>query len=165
MYLIPFVSVFREQGLKETRVLTTRSYAGVPDDEYALIEAYCTDPTCDCRRVMLNVVGRRQGDTSLASVSFGFERDAEMAGPFLDPLNPRSQYADALFPLVVQILADPAYVARLASHYRQLKRAAANPHDPAYETIRRLRLDEQRWAASVDRTTSRARNKRQRRKK
>lgn len=122
MYLTPFVSVFREQGLQETRVFITRGHAGLPDDTYALMEAYCTDPACDCRRVMLNVIGQHQGPTPLASVSFAFDRDAEMAGPFLDPLNPRSQHADILFPLVVQILADPAYVARLESHYHQIKR-------------------------------------------
>jgi len=29
------------------------------DDEYVLLEACCTDPACDCRRVMLNVASRR----------------------------------------------------------------------------------------------------------
>ncbi len=75
-----------------------------------------------------------------------------MAGPFLDPLNPGSQYANVLFPLVTQVLADPAYVARLESPSHQFKRAAADPQDPAYETIRRIRLDEKRWEASLDRT-------------
>lgn len=160
MYLTPFVRVFGDQGVQETRVLTTHGCPGLPDDAYALMEAYCTDPACDCRRVMLNVLGQRQGPTALAYVSFGFDRDAEMAGPYLDPLNPRSPYADILFPLVVQILADPAYVARLESHYRQIKRAAADPHDPAYATIRRLDRDEQRWQASLDRAVTRTRGKR-----
>jgi hypothetical protein len=164
MYLTPFISVFGEQGVQETRVFTTRGYAGLPDDAYALIEAYCTDPTCDCRRVMLNVVGQHQGPASLASVSFAFDRDAEIAGPYLDPLNPRSPYADILFPLVVRILGDPAYVARLESHYRQIKRAAADPHDPAYATIRRLGRDEQRWQASLGRAAARTRRKRRKRK-
>lgn len=152
MYLTPFVSFFREQGQKETRVITTRGYPGLPDDEYALIEAYCTDPTCDCRRVMLNVVGRRQasqpGSPFLASIGFGFDRDSDLAGPYLDPLNPQGQYADVLFPLVSGVLAQPSYVARLESHYQQLKRAAANPLDPAYEMIRRLRIDENRGTAA-----------------
>ncbi len=165
MYLTPFASVFREQGQKETRVITTRGHPELPDDEYALIEAYCTDPKCNCRRVMLNVAGRRQGQRYLASVSFRFDRDAEMAGPFLDPLNPRGQYANALFPLVAHVLADPAYVARLESHYHQFKRAAADPQDPAYETIHRIRLDEKRWEASPDRTRAGTKRKTGGRKK
>jgi hypothetical protein len=165
MYLTPFVSVFGELGGKETRVLTVRGYTALPNDEYALLEAYCMDPACDCRRVMLNVVGRHQGASPLASVSFGFERDSEMAGPFLDPINPQSQYADVLFPLVVQILADQAYVSRLESHYRQVKRAAADPHDPSYETIQRLRRDGQRREVSMGRSAGRARTKRRKTKR
>lgn len=164
MYLTPFISVFGAQGAQETRVLTTQEYPGLPDDAYALMEAYCTDPACDCRRVMLNVVGEHQGPSSLASISFGFDRAAEMAGPYLDPLNPRSTYADILFPLVVEILADPAYVARLEAHYRQIKRAASAPHDPVYATIRRLGHDERRWQASLDRLVSRTRSKRRKRR-
>jgi hypothetical protein len=171
MYLTPFVTVFREQAQKETRVLTTRGYPGLPDDEYALVESYCLDPMCDCRRVMLNVAGRHQPGGYLAAVSFGFDRDAEMAGPFLDPLNRQSQYAAVLFAAVTQILSDPAYVARLEAHYHQIKRAAGDPRDPAYETIRRLRLDQNRLAATRDRamagarkTTTSARKKKQRKK-
>ena len=169
MYLTPFVSIFREQGLKETRVITIRHYPGLPDDDYALIEAYCTDPECDCRRVMLNVVSQRLPGTQLASISFGFDRHDEMAGPFLDPLNPRSHFADALLALVADILNDPAYVARLESHYHQFKRAITDPKDPGYETMRRIRADEKRWEASEDRkpvarlaTGSRKRRKKKR---
>jgi hypothetical protein len=28
----------------------------IPAGSYGLVEAYCTDPSCDCRRVMLNVI-------------------------------------------------------------------------------------------------------------
>ena len=89
MYLIPFVQLFPEQAMAETRTITTQGHPVLPDDEYALVESYCTDPACDCRRVMLNVLPRRQGKRGfLAAISFGFDRDEEMAGPFLDPLNP-----------------------------------------------------------------------------
>jgi len=167
MYLTPFAAVFREQGQKKCRVISTRGYPGLPDDEYALSEAYCSDPKCDCRRVMLNVTGRHRGGRYLASISFGFDRDAEMADPFLDPLNRQSQYADALFRLVAQVLADPAYTERLESHYRQFKHATADPQDPAYETIRRIWLDEKRWdgpparaVADAKKTVTTARKKR-----
>ena len=55
LYLIPFVSLFPQLGLAETRSFSTREYPGLPDDEYALLEAFCPDPECDCRRVMLNI--------------------------------------------------------------------------------------------------------------
>ncbi len=124
--LVPFVHIFPQQGTAETRVLTVSGHPTLPDDEYALVEAYCADPTCDCRRGMLNVVGRRQHHV-LASISYGFDRDDEFAGPFLDPLNPQSPSAEALLTLIAPVLADARYRARLEAHYQQLKRAAAMP--------------------------------------
>jgi hypothetical protein len=141
LYLISFVSLFSEQGAAETRSFSTRGYPGLPDDEYALFEAYCPDPECDCRRVMLNVIGRRQGRQYLASISFGFDREAELAGPFLDGLNRQSKYAQPLLEAVKQILADPAYVARLESHYRMVKRAAADPTHPVQPILDRWKSD------------------------
>jgi hypothetical protein len=128
MYLVPFYELFPEQAWAETRSITIQGHPLLPDDDYGLIEAYCTDPKCDCRRVMLNVVGRQQGPDYLASISFGFDRKKQHAGPFLDPINRQSEFAPALLDLVIrQILSDPAYVARLESHYRQSKGAKPLP--------------------------------------
>src|SRR5438093_6826356 len=144
-HLVPFMALFPEQAGAETRTLTTRRLPGLPDDEYAITESYCPDPTCECRRVMLNVLARhRVARGFLASISFGFDRGGEFAGPFLDPLNPQSQYAAVLFDLVTQVLADPAYVSRLESHYRQVKRAAVDPADPGHHALLRLLTPEER---------------------
>ena len=124
--MVPFVRFFPQQGTAETRVLTIRGHPVLPDDEYALLESFCDDAGCDCRRVMLNVIGRRQSDM-LSSISYGFDRGQELAGPFLDPLNPQSKHAGTLLKLVAQVLADPTYAARLESHYYQVKRAATGP--------------------------------------
>jgi len=140
-YLVPFTYLFPEQGPAETRVITTHGYPSLPDDEYALVESYCVDPTCDCRRVMLNVLPRRRmAQGYLATISFGFDRKAELAGPFLDPLNPQSQYAQALLDMVITLVleADPAYIARLEAHYRQVKQAVADPKHPAQRLLAQL---------------------------
>lgn len=153
MFLTRFVDIFREQGLSETRSFSTRGQPGLPDDEYALFESYCTDPKCDCRRVMLNVVSHKQTRRAyLAAISYGFDRDGEMAGPFLDPLNDQCEYAELLLSIVgEEILADEAYVARLESHYQQVKRAAASPKDPAHERIRELDRVAEGWHMPPDR--------------
>jgi hypothetical protein len=122
--MVPFVRFFPQQGTAETRVLTTQGHPVLPDDEYALLEFFCADPGCDCRRVMLGVIGRRQQDV-LASISYGFDRGQQWAGPFLDPLNPQSLYAHTVLKLVAQVLADPTYAARLESHYYGVKRVTA----------------------------------------
>ncbi len=61
--LVPFVRFFPDQAAAETRVFITIKDPVLPADEYGLLESYCADPQCNCRRVMLNVVGRRQQRT------------------------------------------------------------------------------------------------------
>jgi hypothetical protein len=126
MLLVPFAKFFPELAFDECRFLflvPDRPGTG-PDDaeeQLALIEHYCADPTCDCRRVMLEVVSEAEGGP-LCSISFGFDRDAIDSGPFIDPLNPTAPFADEVLELVEHtVLSDPAYVARLERHYRMVK--------------------------------------------
>ena len=126
-----FGDLFPERAAPETRALTTRGYPGLPDDEYGLLDAYCVRPDCDCRRVMINVVARSQGRDFLASVSYGFEPDDEMRGPFLDPLNRQGPHAAALLELVATQLLDPVYLARLNEHYRAVKALGSASGPPA----------------------------------
>ena len=122
MYLEPFVRHFKEIGEAETRTIhiLDESAEGIPKGEYALAESYCTDPKCDCRRVMLNVISKAEGH--VASISFGFDPKGPMPGPFLDPINRQSAYAEELLQLVNDlVLSDADYVARLKRHYKMLK--------------------------------------------
>jgi hypothetical protein len=122
MYLEPFVRHFKEIGEAETRTIhiLEENPKGIPKGEYALAEFYCTDPKCDCRRVMLNVMSKAEGH--VASIGFGFDADGSMPGPYLDPINRQSAYAEELLELVKDlVLSDAAYVARLERHYQMLK--------------------------------------------
>lgn len=128
MYMAPFIEFFPEQGKQETRFVTVLNVAGLPADEYGFLELYCSDAECDCRRVMFNVVGKSQPKRVLATINYGFDRDDEMAGPFLDPLNPQSQYAPRLLDMAQEVLlSDPAYLARLERHYSQIKALRLSP--------------------------------------
>jgi hypothetical protein len=130
---------------RETRTITIfEPHDDLPPDTYALIESYCPDPTCDCRRVMLNILSKESPRVEyLASISYGFDRDEEMAGPFLDTLNPQSKYAESLLKLVSDwVLSDPQYLRRLERHYRLVKQAAADPSHPAYHEIQQVLADE-----------------------
>jgi hypothetical protein len=146
-YLVPFIRVDPELAVKETRTVTlNRPRAGIPVGSYALIESYCPDPECDCRRVMINVVEEKQPTHYLASIGYGFDRDDEDAGPYLDPLSEQCAYAGALLMLVQEVgLSDPAYLARLQRHYDLVKRAAADPAHPAYERLREATESEDGW--------------------
>ncbi len=95
MYLIPFFVVDPELAARETRVMHTLvPQDGLPVGSYGLLEFYCPDPDCDCRRVMLNIAEEKDPDRFIASISYGFDPDNEMEriagmpGPFLDPMNP-----------------------------------------------------------------------------
>jgi hypothetical protein len=95
---------------------------------------------------MLNVVEERRPAEYLASISYGFDRDDDDAGPYLDPLNRQCRYAEDLMRLVEEVvLSDLAYVARLKRHYALVKRAAIDPAHPAYETLRQATASDEGW--------------------
>ena len=54
--MVPFVHFFPQQGVAETRTLIIRGDSTVPDGEYGLLELYCVEPGCDCRRVLISVI-------------------------------------------------------------------------------------------------------------
>ncbi len=129
MSILPFHAYFPELAEDECRHVFLEGEPGphqsqLPAGGYALMEYYCTDRKCDCRRVILAVIDHRTGKKQ-ASISFGFDRDDPLRGPFLDPMNYQCSYADELLELVRDVvLRDPQYVARLERHYSMVKQAA-----------------------------------------
>lgn len=121
---------FPEVAKAETRSLhIVEDLNGLPPGEYGFVESYCTDPKCDCRRVLLHVLRPEEG--MVAVVSYGFDPGAPMRGPFLDPLHPRPAYGEALLKAVREVLlADPAYLARLERHYTMVKQKVAGADGP-----------------------------------
>lgn len=45
-----FHARFPEIAEKETRTLTTLNAPGLPAGSFGLVEMYCNEPDCDCRR-------------------------------------------------------------------------------------------------------------------
>jgi hypothetical protein len=54
--LIGFHLLFPDEAENECRTVIPVGRADLPDRTFAFLEAYCADPECDCRRVMLNVI-------------------------------------------------------------------------------------------------------------
>jgi hypothetical protein len=144
MLLIPFPVVEPELAPQETRVLYVLAQTDeLPVGNYGLLECYCPDPDCDCRRVLLYVLEERQPARVLATISYAFDEGAEMAGPLLDPLNPQSEYAEVLLDRVERfVLTDANYVARLERHYHMVKSAATDPDHPAYLKLQQILADD-----------------------
>jgi hypothetical protein len=133
MPMTPFMHRFPELGTQETRTLTVAGRTDLPDDEYGLLELYCDERGCDCRRVVVEVIARRTGRT-LALINYGWdsvdfyaknlhsrEYAREVVAASLDPMNPQSEYAPVLLELFREVVKDPAYRQRLARHYQMFK--------------------------------------------
>jgi hypothetical protein len=126
MDFIPLFEIDPDLAASETYGFRSNGDPVLPDGEYGIAEAYCSDPTCDCRLVMLHVVFRdpaRTVATPLAAISFGFDRDAEYSEPMLDVMNRQSKYAVTLLGIIERILAQPEYPALLERHYRVFKQS------------------------------------------
>lgn len=125
---------FPQLAEEETRTLTVFGDAELPPDRYVLMELYCDEPGCDCRRVMFNVFSDRR-KRFVAVIAYGWESEGyyrnwaraaadeeilrEMKGPVLNRLSPQSPLAPALLEMVEGVvLRDPDYIERLKRHYR-----------------------------------------------
>jgi len=157
MPMIPFMERFPEVGARETRSVTVPPRQDLPEGEYGFVELYCTEPGCDCRRVMINVLRPETGWTKIwATISYGWEsRDfyrkwggahsdpIEMKGPYLDPLNLQTQHSPALLNLFRFLLQSPDYIERLKRHYQMFRDCMENGYAPA-DSLEMNRLENRR---------------------
>ena len=135
MDFVPFYTRYQNIAVKETRrIKITASDLGVPPGEYMLLENYCTDPSCDCRKVMINVVEVNPPRRILATIGYGWESvafytkwmygDKEIArsitGAYLELGGIQSQYAQHVLEVFKANLTDE-YVNTLKNHYRMFK--------------------------------------------
>lgn len=132
MPYIPFYEHFPELAEEETRCLMAFNDSKLPVDNYDLIELYCDEPGCDCRRVFLNIISEKTGKT-LAVIAYGWEDEKyyskwmgdnepeiikELKGPTLNLSSPQSKLAPILLDRVKSIvLQDKNYIQRLKRHY------------------------------------------------
>jgi hypothetical protein len=147
MSMSPFASRFPELGMRETRVAVFPDEDDPMKGRYAFMEFYCNDETCDCRRVVLNVINESDPRKILASINYGWESpsyyakwvgssDASrgMAGATLDPMLTQSLHSNFFLDYFNDvILQDPAYVERLQRHYAMFK-GSRPPRSHSWET-------------------------------
>ena len=144
MPMIPFIERFPDLGGRETRSVTATQRPDLPDGEYGFVELYCDEPGCDCRRVTIDVLRPETGWSKIwATISYGWESldfyrtwggvgcdPIAVKGPYLDPLNPQTQYSSALLKLfqflVQSLVQSPDYVQRFQQHYQMFREAAHN---------------------------------------
>lgn len=137
MPFVPFHEFYPELAIRETRSLNlSEPTLGLPAGSYGMIELYCNEPGCDCRRVFFSVV-TPHSPRPLACISYGWESAdfyqgwggfitremaEEMARPSLDMAGRQSELAPALLRFVKEVLlADPAYIERLKRHNQMVR--------------------------------------------
>ena len=97
--MVAFHTVFPEEASTECRSLTPFNDPTLPSHTFLFVEAYCVEPMCDCRRVLVNVIDTERRE-QVATINHAFEppkppfEDEDQT--FLDPLNPQSRLSVAL---------------------------------------------------------------------
>jgi len=136
MEMVPLYSKFPKIAQAETRAITLlENPHGLEKGEYGFIELFCTDKTCDCRRVMVQVYG--PGGKFYATLSYGWENldfytawmfgddrvSHEMVGAQLYSLAPQTKDSELFLNYFKELLEDKTYADRIKQHYRLFKKA------------------------------------------
>ncbi|MBT9148393.1 MAG: hypothetical protein DDT32_02165 [Syntrophomonadaceae bacterium] len=129
-----FHNYFPKIAEQETRAVTVLKDSSwdLPPAHYSLLEMYCDEPGCDCRRVFFSVVSSLTKQVE-AVIAYGWERPEfyakwmgdddpkiirDLKGPVLNLCSPQSRLAPILLDMVQKIvLLDQAYIQRLKTHY------------------------------------------------
>jgi hypothetical protein len=121
------------------RTLTIARHPVLPDGGYAMVDAYCTDLACDCRKTMILV---HLDNRHVTTINFGWESPefyarwygapldgrtlAEMQGPSIDLNSPDLVPPGAMLAFFSALL-DEQYVEHLRSQYARFRAAIATP--------------------------------------
>jgi hypothetical protein len=141
MDFIPFYEecpIVADKQTRTTFILDKKLY-GIPAGQYAFIENYCTDPECDCRKVMVNIIRvNNKSGKILGTISYGWEGlkfytqwlygdkklAKEMKGPSLELGGIQSEYSAQCLTMFKEVgLHDFTFLQRLPEHYTLFKKA------------------------------------------
>lgn len=142
MTMLAFHALFPDEAESECRTVMPFGSHVLPNRTFVFVEAYCVEPKCDCRRVMVNVIDAEE-HRHVATINHGFEPPEpafeDEGQTFLDPLNPQSSMSEAFLDLFEEVIAsDEAYRQRLERHYTMWKRVVDDPSHPAQEKLGEL---------------------------
>lgn len=128
-----FHTLCPKEAKTETRCIINLNNPLFPKGKYFLLESYCNDKNCECRKVMISIVSK---DRIFATIGFGWENlkfyekwikdkeiAAKMKGISLELGGMQSEYAKVLLDVLSQDMKrDVAYVNRLKRHYKLFKK-------------------------------------------
>lgn len=117
---------------------------GEAGETYFLVEMFCNEPGCDCRRAFIQVFSEDNSvEQPRATISWGWESEAfyrrwagfplddeelaELRGPALVRLATQSEDAEDLLEHFRVVIGDEAYAQRIVRHYQKFRRTVAPP--------------------------------------
>ena len=121
----------------QVRTVEIEKSPQLPDGEYSFIDTYCSDPACDCRKTMIQVMH----DEKLVSIiNYGWEPAAfyrnwmsssaeedpnfVMHGASIDITSPNLVDMNGVLALFGALL-DDMWIAKFKRHYSEVKTATA----------------------------------------
>jgi hypothetical protein len=135
----PFAKYCDDIARTETRgfiISRRRKKSDLPHGGYTLLESYCTDKSCDCRKVMINIFSKRHQQI-ITTIGYGWENEQfyidwmhgdeemgrDMAGAYLEVGGIQSQYSHACLRFFREeiLVHDPSYVDLLKQHCKAFK--------------------------------------------
>lgn len=155
--MMAFDHVFYEVARGDSRAIQAVDQAGSPAT-FLFREFYCTDPGCDCRRVVLQVHWV-EGKRVAATINYAFEPSRRRDEPqiFLDPLNPQTEYSSGLLALFTEMIAkDGELRAQLHRHYAMWKQVVDDPSHPDHSKVRGEVHDDPSFRPAFPRKKSRS---------
>jgi hypothetical protein len=117
----PYQQIFPKNRESNMTVALSRKVGRIPKGNYTFFECYCVEPGCDCRRVTLLVINDKAQQK--AAISFGFEPDEPMSGPYLDDLHKQAPYAGELLEIFVDAINESTdWLERMYRQYREVRK-------------------------------------------
>ncbi len=119
----------------QVRTVSIKQSPQLPDGEYSFIDTYCTDPGCDCRRTMIQVMHKGK---LVSVINYGWESTTfyenwmgssakdnpmpNMHGASIDITSPDLVRTDGILALFNALLND-IWIAKFKRHYDEVKAA------------------------------------------
>ncbi len=149
MMMEAFYNRFPDIAEKETSSIIMMDEEALPKGEYFLLESYCNDPNCDCRRVFINVMYKNR---ILATIGYGWENiefyekwigekglARDVKGPILELTGPYTEYSETLLNLFEKVvLKDNLFIERLKNHYKMFKRDSYKKNNSKEDLFKKL---------------------------
>lgn len=136
-----FDVICHDVALAEMRVVEAPGSSTLgPGGRYFLREFYCTEPGCDCRRVLAQFIEDGEPRRVAASINYGWEtagfytrwvRDPEvgreMAGATLECFAPQGPHAEGFLKVFDRVIKDRQVVEAFRRHYALVQETIARP--------------------------------------